>query len=263
MLGLGKRKKTVIKWQWDVSGKHPAAKDFFAFGEKSLMAEAFSEWIRRGAEKLASSSKELLNHSCSWRFWAKTPQTGILACGVIRNSCDSVGRPFPLLVMGAGNLEKWEKHWELLPFACEGVWRQMEQLASKNYKSFEAFQQEVGMLRPPPGSWKELSLEKSGLAGKSAASSDLNFHLRSLDQDQALFLPLQETDEHDFFSMIDNVYSLLKIKISVPPNSLFVGGRVESPGLVLLKRPLSGKDFERMWIPETTQESAKMKGGLI
>ncbi len=131
MLGLGKRKKSVTNWQWDVAGKHPVAKDFFALGQRSLMAEAFTEWIRRGADSLISTSKELLIHSCSWRFWAKTPQAGILACGVIRNSCDSVGRPFPLLVMGTGKLEKWEDNWELLPFSCEGPRRQV----AKVYRS--------------------------------------------------------------------------------------------------------------------------------
>ena len=164
MLGLGKRKKSVTNWQWDVAGKHPVAKDFFALGQRSLMAEAFTEWIRRGADSLISTSKELLIHSCSWRFWAKTPQAGILACGVIRNSCDSVGRPFPLLVMGTGKLEKWEDNWELLPFSCEGPWRQMEQLASKKYESFEVFQEDVGMLRPPQGRWNDLNMEKMALA---------------------------------------------------------------------------------------------------
>ncbi|NOR25966.1 MAG: type VI secretion system-associated protein TagF [Desulforhopalus sp.] len=251
MLGLRKRKKSVTNWQWDVAGKHPVARDFFALGQPSLMAEAFTEWIRRGAESLAFTSKELLVHSCSWRFWAKTPQAGVLACGVIRNSCDSVGRPFPLLVMGTGKLENWEDNWELLPFACEGSWRQMEQLASRKYKSFEVFQEDVGQLRPPQGRWHEMNLVKTALAENNESSANFDFHLGLLEQDQALFLPFQETGQYDFFTMIDNVHSLLKIKIRAPSNSIFMGGLIEHPGLVLLKRPLAGKDFERMWIPGT------------
>jgi hypothetical protein len=50
--------------------------------------------------------------------------------------------------------------------------------------------------------------------------------------------------------MIDNVHSLLKMKEKVAPNSVFMGGLIEQPGLVLLKRALSGQDFERMWRPE-------------
>ena len=251
MLGLGKRKKTEIKWQWDVAGKHPAARDFFALGPKSLMAEAFTEWIRRGAEGLVTVSKELLVRSCSWRFWAKTPQAGILTCGVIRNSCDSVGRPFPLLVMGTGKLENWEDNWELLPFACERVWGQMEQLASKNYASFEMFQGDVHMLRPPLRRWDEMNLEKNALAESKQSSLDVDSHLGLLQQNKALFLPFQDTGQNDFFTMIDNVHSLLKMKVKVSPNSVFMGGLIEQPGLVLLQRPLSGQDFERMWRPGT------------
>jgi type VI secretion system protein VasJ len=249
MLGLGKRQKTVTNWQWDVVGKHPAARDFFALGPKSLMAEAFSEWIRRGAENLVSAGKELLVQSCSWRFWARTPQAGMLACGVIRNSCDAVGRPFPLLVMGTGKLDNWEAHWELLPFACEGLWRQMEQLGSRKYAGLEVFQEDVHMLRPPLGRWKEMELEKIAHAERDGFCSYGNFRLDFFDREGALFLPFQDTGQYDFFIMIDNVHSLLKMQIKTAPNSFFMGGLTEQPGLALFQRPLSGQDFQRMWMP--------------
>lgn len=249
MLGLRKRKKSETSWQWDVAGKHPAARDFFALGPKSVMAEAFTEWVRRGAEGLITVSKDLLVRSCSWRFWAKTPQTGMLACGVVRNSCDSVGRPFPLLVMGTGKLEKWVDNWELLPFACEGVWRQMEQLASKNYEAFELLQEDVSMLRPPQARWDEMNLDKNSLAESNEPGSDFGLHLGLLMQEKALFLPFQDTGQDDFFAMISRVHSLLKTKENTAPNSVFMGGLFEHPGLVCLKRPLSGQDFQHMWMP--------------
>ena len=250
MLGLGRREKSMANWQWDVAGKHPAAKDFFALGQRSLMAEAFTEWIRRGAEATVSNSKELLVRSCSWRFWAKASQTGVLACGVIRNSCDSVGRPFPLLIMGTGKLENWEENWELLPFACERVWCQMEQLASKRYESFESFQEDMKTLRPPHGRWNEMNLEKIELVEKNVSIADLNLNLGLLEQEQALFLPFQDAAQCDFFATISNVHSQLKLKVNAVPNSLFMGGLIEYPGLAFLKRPLSRQDFERMWMPE-------------
>lgn len=251
MLGLGKRQKPATKWQWDVVGKHPAARDFFAFGKKALMAEALSEWIQRGAENLITVGKELLVQSCSWRFWARTPQAGMLACGVIRNSCDAVGRPFPLLVMGTGRLDNWEAHWELLPFACEGLWRQMEQLGSRKYASLEVFQEDVNMLRPPRGRWKEMELEKIAHAAKDASCLNVDFHLDLFKQERALFLPFQDTGQDDFFIIIDNVHSLLKMQVKTAPNSLFMGGLIEQPGLALFQRPLCGQDFQRMWMPGT------------
>jgi len=249
MLGLGKRKKSVTGWQWDIAGKHPAARDFFASGQKSLMAEAFSEWMRRGAEGLVTVSKELLVRSCSWRFWARTPQAGILACGIIRNSCDSVGRPFPLLVMGTGKLEDWEDNWELLPFACEGLWRQMEQLASKNYGAFESLEEDLSMFRPPQSRWQEIHLEKLASAEQNAVSSDFHFRPDQLEQEKAMFLPFQILGHNDFFTMISDAHALLKKEIHTAPNSLFIGGLIDQPGLAVFKRPLSKQDFERMWMP--------------
>jgi len=249
MLGLGKREKSIV-WQWDVAGKHPAARDFFSLGQRSLMAEAFTDWIRRGAESLVNISKDLLVRPCSWRFWAKTPQNGVLACGVIRNCCDSVGRPFPLLVMGTGKLDDWEGNWELLPFACEALWYQMEQLASKNYASFELFQEDVKMLRPPQKDWQKMNLEKSGLTVVDGSGTEFQIQSASLERDQTLFLPFQDTGQNDFFAMISNAHSQLKMKVFAAPNSFFIGGLIEQPGLAVFKRPLSGQDFERMWKPE-------------
>lgn len=250
MLGFLKRRtKPTTSWQWDVVGKHPAARDFFDLGPRSLMAKAFGEWIQRGAEGVVSTSKDLLVRTCSWRFWAKTPQKGILACGVIRNSCDSVGRPFPLLVMGTGRLESWEQNWELLPFACEGIWAQMEKLASRTYSSFELFQNDVNMLRPPQKNWRELELSMLGLGERSEARRAYDTQLFSFEQNKALFLPFTDNGQCDFFTMISDVHSRQKDRSTIVPNSLFMGGLVELPGLVLLQRPLSGQDFERMWMP--------------
>jgi len=248
MLGLGKRDKVAI-WQWDVAGKHPVARDFFALGPRSLMAEAFTDWIRRGAESLVAISRDLLVRPCSWRFWAKTHQNGILACGIIKNSCDSVGRPFPLLVMGTGKLDNWEDNWELLPFACESLWYQMEQLASKNYLSFEMFQEDVKRLRPPPKDWQKMKVEQSALAAKG--ESGIDFHLQPAlhEGDQTLLLTFQDIGQSDFLAMISSAHSQLKLKISAAPNSLFIGGLIEQPGLAVFTRPLSGQDFKRMWGP--------------
>ncbi|MCB2181953.1 MAG: type VI secretion system-associated protein TagF [Desulfobulbaceae bacterium] len=249
MLGLGKREKSITNWQWDVSGKHPAARDFFVMGQRNLMSEAFAEWLRRGAERMVTTSKESLVRSCSWRFWAKTPRAGILACGVIRNSCDAVGRPFPLLVMGTGKLENWEENWELLPFACERLWSQMEQLASRNYDSFELFQEDVNLLRPPRGNWEEMNMEKIALDQESGSESGFELQSVMVGQNQATFIPFQAAGHSDFYVMISHAHSLLKRKINAVPNSLFMGGLIEYPGLALFERPLSGQDFERMWMP--------------
>ncbi len=175
MLGLGLRHGSRRQWQWFVAGKHPAARDYFAIGHRRPMFEAFSAWIRIGVECLSDRSRELFARPCSWRFWARTPERGELSCGVVRNSSDSAGRPFPLLVMGIGRLAAWEENWDLLPCACEGVWGQMEELSVRPCSTLDQVRDGVELLRPPEADWHGLlgvrQQVMSGLEGQVQAAS--------------------------------------------------------------------------------------------
>jgi len=244
MLGLG---KSAGNWQWHLSGKHPVAKDFFVIGDKNPMAEAFAQWIRLGTEQFAAS-REMLAANCSWRFWAKTGSRETLVCGVMRNSCDFMGRPYPLLVMGAGFLDKWEENWELLPLACEGLWSQMEQMATKNYQGFDRLKEDLLMLRPPQSRWQDMRNKRAELLD-GLLPGDLP--AASADAQDALFLPLQCADHCDPLALIIHLHRVLKEKIRVVPNTLFVGGPLDQPAFALFTRPLSIGDFERMWKPVT------------
>lgn len=232
-----------------MSGKHPAARDFFAAGPESPMTSAFSEWIRRGAEKIALVSKELLTHSCSWRFWAKTPSGEVLACGVVRNSCDSVGRPFPFLLMGTGRLDGWQKNWDLLPFACEGLWSQMEQLAAKKYDSLSLLQEDLSLLRPPQSRWDELKNRREEMTGSRGTEDEFGASPLSLDCDHPFFHPLQGSETADLFFRISSLHFAMRKSMNGVPNSLFLGGHAEDPRLAFFLRPLGTNDFERMWVP--------------
>lgn len=244
MLGLG---RAAGSWQWHLSGKHPVAKDFFAIGDKNPVAEAFAQWIRLGAEQNAGG-RAMLTANCSWRFWAKTGSRQTLVCGVMRNSCDFMGRPYPLLVMGSGALDSWEENWELLPLACEGLWNQMEQLATKNYQGLDRLKEDLRMLRPPQARWQELQQQSAELL--AALPGDLPAPAAAA-QD-ALFLPLRCADHCDPLALIIRLHRVLKEKIRVVPNTLFVGGPLEQPGFALFTRPLNIADFARMWQPLTT-----------
>ena len=246
MLGLGGSGRQSAQWQWHISGKHPAAGDFFAIGQKSPMTEAFSGWMRRGAEQLVVVSKELLTRSCSWRFWAKTADRGMLACGVVRNSCDSARRPFPLLLMGRGRLEKWEKNWDFLPFACEGLWRRLEQLATKNYASLDQLQEDMLLLRPPQSNWAEMDSARREILDRQAMP-EWDGIAASFVGTGEIFLPLRTENMNDLFTLISHLHFFLKEKINAVPNSLFLGGLMEHATLALFQRPLSRSDFEQMW----------------
>ena len=246
MLGLRRKKGAYPGWQWHVSGKHPAAGDFFALGVRNAVTDAFSAWIRRGAEEMAGKSRDILIRSRSWRFWARSAEKGMLACGVIRNSSDSAGRPFPLLVMGMGRLHKWENNWDLLPFACETAWSQMEKLAVQPYDSLAVLKDDVELLRPPRGDWDVMKGKRQELAARNR-----EIHMQDMDvpvRDDVLFFSLYSDDAADAILRIGQWHVFLKERVKVVPSSLFFGGSMDNSALVLFKRALRASDFMAMWI---------------
>ena len=114
-----------MMWHWVMCGKHPAFKDYFHLGQKLPMVTALSEWIEKGYRGVAGSKVSPAN-LLSWRFWAGGMDRDTLLCGVLKESTDSVGRPYPLLVAGSGPLNGWKTRWDLVPRACEQSWSQME-----------------------------------------------------------------------------------------------------------------------------------------
>ncbi len=214
------------------------------------MFEAFSAWIRMGAECLSGRSRELFARPCSWRFWARTPEKEELACGVVCNSSDSAGRPFPLLVMGIGRLAAWEDNWDLLPYACKDVWGQMEELAVKPCSTLDQVRDGVELLRSPEADWHGLLGVRQGMMsgiegqGQAASMSVTD----SVTDTVQLFIPLVAKDIRELFPMICLLHLQLKQKIHAVPNSLFIGGPLDHSSIALFNRPLSSDDFMRMWL---------------
>jgi hypothetical protein len=85
--------------------------------------------------------------------------------GLLRDSVDTVGRPFPLLVLGTGQLDGWEETWELMPMIFEGLWSRMEYLTAKRSYDLGALESELVVLPRPT-----LFLgQGSGAAGREGA----------------------------------------------------------------------------------------------
>jgi type VI secretion system protein VasJ len=117
-------------------GKHPVAMDYFQLGVSAPLVNAFGAWIENGYQKVVTPTRNRLALH-SWRFWARGIQKGHIACGVARDSSDSTGRPYPLLIMGIGKLPGWEKNWDLLSFLFEEIWSQIEYLASRRFNDLK------------------------------------------------------------------------------------------------------------------------------
>ena len=101
--------KSAPAWKWAAFGKHPVAGDYFNAGPDDPFFQAFSGWVENGYRQVCSGRKNSTD-LYSWRFWAKGHQKDSLMCGVGRDSFDTIGRPYPLVVMGAGILPDWQRH---------------------------------------------------------------------------------------------------------------------------------------------------------
>jgi type VI secretion system ImpM family protein len=250
MLGLGRKTKS---WHWAACGKHPAARDYFGLDAAPPMIGAFEKWVESGYRTLPAQKDR---PEQSWRFWCRGPERGILVCGGLRDSCDAIGRPFPLLVMGQGPLKGWEEAWELLPLAVEPLWLKIADIFSKERKSLADLQYALGGLnhrapiafdvlsakRPPGGE------DKEGSAGRIGMENDrLRKYAQILLTDGMLVIPLLPDGRKDPLGTVIELTKGLKRQLPGIPNAVFIGGTLSWSHLALFGRPFGERDFIRLW----------------
>ncbi len=244
--------KTTNSWYWAAYGKHPVAKDFFSIGHNLPLLKSLSDWVEHGYTKLITLNSTS-NSNCSWRFWMRGGRKGSLVCGLIKDSSDGFGRPYPLLIVGTGVLKNWENQWDLLPFACEQTWTQMEYISVQNYNDVSRFEVEIQNVRPPAPEWSEFKEKRESFL-KLIVSSDDNNNLSQyigdvknrvsgLSKKSESFICLDEGPFLDKTILLNYWYFYLKQHIKTIPNIIFMGGPLEKSYMALFKRPLSPADF--------------------
>ena len=245
--------KSSHPWQWSASGKHPAMKDFFKLGHNGPLVLGFSEWVKNGFQQ-AGSPKDPSSFY-SWRFWARGFKKENLACGIVRDSSDSLGRPYPILIMGIGPLNGWEEYWDLLPLACETTWNQMEYLSTRMFKGLKQLGEDVQNIQPPSTDWEEIAGRRKNFKDGEATSAspqstrsfgDLESQVSKLTGGKEFFIKLDQ-EPIDPSTWISFWHFLFKKKGEVIPNALFMGGTLAKAFLAVFKRPLMPSDFVRLW----------------
>ena len=238
-------------WKWAAFGKHPVAGDYFNAGPNDPFFQAFSGWVETGYRQVCSGRKNTTD-LYSWRFWAKGHQKDSLLCGVGRDSFDTIGRPYPLVVMGAGVLPDWQRHLALLPFALEKVWIQMEYLATKRYIDFSQMENDIRRLPVPVAQWSELQNEEQRRREAWHSDSDPQKEMiRKMVGDHAAepeFLASFDTNAClDAITAAGLWHSALTEKDDIVPNAAFLGGIPNATYLAVFRRPLMVPDFIRLW----------------
>jgi type VI secretion system protein VasJ len=242
-------------WRWLACGKHPSLKDYFKVGEELPMGAAFSDWVAKGYQNMPAK-KFSLSDLVSLRFWTGGPTKGSFVCGVVRDSCDSIGRPFPLLVLGTGPLRDWEGQWQALPYACERTWGQMEGISTRRYPDLKQLEEEVRGIKAPEADWDRYAevLQSTGALGSTSSSGQeaidieaLEKQARAMTNNSEIFVSIEEYQLQNHLKVIGVWLSLLKRSLTDIPKTVFMGGNQLRTFVAMFRRPLMAQDFTRIW----------------
>lgn len=221
--------KAGSPWAWGASGKHPVVKDFIMIGTETPLLRTLSRWVEEGFARVGASAD-----LHSWRFFARPGRSGGLSCGLVRDSRDNAGRPFPLLVVGSGTLAGWERSWERLPAAFDQIWSRIEFMCAKRAHDLAELKSDLDALPAPAldcGS-PRCTAPREG-AGPRLSSGGM------------CTVPLAGGEDH--IAEVVRKLAGMREGSGITPDAVFIGGTRERSFLVAFARALSSEDFVSLW----------------
>jgi type VI secretion system ImpM family protein len=240
-------------WNWFVWGKHPGVPDFICAGEQTQLFQRFTRWVDTGFSRISAELKSKSRH-CSWRFWSKGANDQVV-CGLVRNSCDSYGRSFPLLYLGSGGLENWQRNCSLLPFAFESVWKHFEYAAAARYESVARLNETLQTIEAPVPQWRlyqERIHSKPVLHTHSICDETVENNKRLY----RLNCQFPEDLPHDL-SFCSNIVAATKLAL---PTAVFISEVDEHIAVAIIENMLMPAEFAWLWsIQKYTQQDNGLK----
>ncbi len=239
-------------WEWAAYGKHPVSGDYFRLGAAFPLGKGFSDWVER-SYPLVQSPRSLSFNAYSWRFWSKGPEREHLTCGLVRDTMDRVGRPYAILILGYGSLSDWEGHWDLIPWACERTWSQMEHISTRMFRDLKQLEDEIRAINPPKADWSEFGRfneevvdDPSGQRIPDEIRISPSEFIQNIKESEA-FLDLNQKPTKDYPRLIHLCHKAIKDQRKEVPKTVFMGGNSLKTYLAIFRRPLGTEDFLRLW----------------
>ncbi|MDJ0816762.1 MAG: type VI secretion system-associated protein TagF [Desulfobacterales bacterium] len=239
-------------WSWFASGKHPIAGDFFKLGDADALLQAFTDWAESGYRNLMADSKPD-GEVHAWRFWSRGAKKNLLICGIARDSCDSLGRPFPLVILGSGMLRGWESNWDLLPYALADIWSEHEYLACARLTDLNQLKDGINRTKLPSSDWLAFANQRAMIGTMNAGSiiardpHAMAKHVQNLLDIGESIIVLNNTPGADSHMSAGYWNWALKAHLKNVPKAVFMGGIPDKSYLILFNRSLNAKDFVRLW----------------
>lgn len=218
-------------WVWAAAGKHPVVKDYISLGQETQVFRIFSRWVEEGYSRVKETAGQR-----SWRFFTRGLKPEELACGLVKDSHDKAGRPFPLIMIGYGRIDAWQHRWELLPLVFDSIWERMEFISVKRVFDLEELKGDI--CRLPSPRLDGLKIEP-GIADESLVAA------MSAGRNDTVTVPLNGAGD-----CRDEVVRLLegmKGRNIPAPAAVFIGGLSDRVLLTVFMRSLSASDFDSLW----------------
>lgn len=247
MLGLLKNGRP---WGWSAVGKHPAAKDFLSLGQDHALLAAFARTVNKAHRRVVGRTRSpgLLG---SWDFWSAGAEGDFLVCGRVSGSTDSLGRPYPFLVLGYGIVRDWATDWDLLPLVLDRTWAGMAGLSRNSFESVKTLSDALAALPPPSGDLSDLAgiqrqVIEQAIRDFGSAEKDMRRQTMAFEARRDISLTIPGGLEHSGICYWH--YMIKRYVASHPtPRAVFFGGGETDKELHLFKRPVGHGDLAGLW----------------
>jgi type VI secretion system ImpM family protein len=233
------------QWRWTAVGKHPAAADYVRLADGTALLDAVADWVAKGYDALLRNHGRP-NSAHSWRFWLRGIKKGALICGLGCDSSDSLGRPFPFLVMGEGSLKHWEKQWPWLIAGLEKTWSRMEYIASHRYDDVSGLTQDLETIAVPEGNTIN-EASSQAVSGTFVNPEGWDVCIETLQRSGRALIGLHSTPGVQTMHTVLETHVRLTSCCKEAPRAVFLGGTPQQSYLAVIQHPLSSEDFLTLW----------------
>jgi len=242
MLGIGKQKPG---FQVAVHGKHPGFDDYFTLNMDSPLACALVNWVEKGTELKKNHDNTRIH---AFRFWIRGVNRGELVFGIIKDSSDSLGRAYPLVIMVTGFVKDWEKRWHYIFSTFDTVFRMFEDISASHYENFKEFEKRLekvislGLAKVKDLEMKQQHKDRAFHAPPLLPEIMLAWFNKNMKKGAMTLSVATLSDKFASYTPVRRNQGVFKNKANVP-GAVFLGGLPDNPVLAMFSRPLKAGDF--------------------
>jgi type VI secretion system protein VasJ len=252
-------KQKKAHWTWFAWGKHPALEDFVWAGNQTPLFKRFTKWVDNGFRRLSEDSK-IRTRNCSWRFWTRGTGNNIV-CGLLRNSCDTHGRSFPLLYIGTGELDAWTRNCSMLPLAFESVWKDVEYVSSARFETAGQLDESLQLMPSPAPDWGDFH-ERAYLFGNRnspAGNRNSSATIEEIILDEKRLLMIDCGQPENLSSDTQFCQQVMTMGENPLPMAVFIGEIAGVIAVAMINKALTPDDFVWLWNLDPKQPATQQK----